>query len=581
MYLYFDKGGTLREQITVSPVRVGDINVNKIYVYWEDNNPTGGYCIYRKPDGTNTQSLDYDEFIETTIPYDQNRDLKFFKYNTPYRFCVFNMPDTESENNIFIPSGTGINSVLFSCWLLYNTNQVKGMSLVTFAVEPTTLSVANDQNINVAQWNMLISLITGTAQFESINVKDIEFQSSEEPSASGLSVKDNIIYWRGNALISANQLVDLVVDLIHAQTIAGDKTFTGKTTFEDEVEINIEDDSDPQILKLSYKDNDTDKTATYNINSATPNDETYDIVLPDDDGTLALTKNTVNRTGDQTIDGEKTFLDKVNIQNYDLSLDQSKIVFIDKFTNVPIFEIRVNDDISQVGETLEATVNIYADSLTQDGQTYNIKIPNKSGTLALKSEIPDDYVALSGDQTINGDKQFNGQTVFKDQIVINVEDESDPQLIEISYKDNDTNKVTDYNILSATPDDSTYDITMPSDSGTLALTKDIENALTPKTDLTATSSNGDFVFTIDGSDYNGLYIFKYFNNVVELPLYNLVDNTTYNFTGIVQEASSGVDPIISILAITKNGNSLTITTWDSGYTFDDGISGTLKRIKLY
>ena len=134
MYLYFDRNGTLKEQITVSPPRVGDINVNKIYVFWEDHSPVNGYCVFRKPDGTNTTSIPVDEFVNEIIPYDQERDLYFFHYNTTYRFAVFEMPsDADSGNNIFIPSGTNINSVVFSFWLVYiedNEQKTKGMSLV-------------------------------------------------------------------------------------------------------------------------------------------------------------------------------------------------------------------------------------------------------------------------------------------------------------------------------------------------------------------------------------------------------------------------------------------------------------------
>ena len=176
MYLFFDVNGTLKEQITISPPIVGNSGVDKIYVYWEDvenKNITGAWCKYKKADGTYTQDYFYFDNIEiTTIPYDQNRDLKFFKYNQNYKFYVFNVPDVVLSPTEDLET----YSVLFSCWFevdgteestpVMEEDKIKAMSLVAFGVDPSTATISQDFNINIAQWNELVKMITSIGDFD-------------------------------------------------------------------------------------------------------------------------------------------------------------------------------------------------------------------------------------------------------------------------------------------------------------------------------------------------------------------------------------------------------------------------------
>lgn len=176
MYLFFDTNGILKEQITVSPPVVGNSGVDKIYVYWdgvESRNITGCWGKYRLADTNEyTDYLYYDEISNSQIPYDQDRDLKFFHYNQTYKFYVFNIPDI-----VLSPTGDlDVYSVAFSCWFeidgteedtpVMEDDKLKAMSLVAFAVNPSTASVAQDNNINIAQWNQLVKMINNIADFD-------------------------------------------------------------------------------------------------------------------------------------------------------------------------------------------------------------------------------------------------------------------------------------------------------------------------------------------------------------------------------------------------------------------------------
>jgi len=321
MYLFFDENGTLKEQITVSPPRYGDENVNAIYVYW-DNEVTetitkdNVYCRYKKPNGEYTiNNLTADDVVNATIPYDQNRDLKFFHYNQTYRFYVFNIP-----TDIFVElEDVDVYSVLFSCWFIYDGEQ-KTMGLSAFAVEPSTQSVAVDKNINIAQWNELIKMLTGTADFKSIDVQNITFKESSEPSENGLSMVDNIIYWYGAKLLTPSDL-NSYVTLGTSQTISNLKTFTGGLRISGNP-LNIQNRDDIPLIEADYHDDVYNYSATFKIIADNSNDDwsdnEYTIQLPNDDGTLALDKNTVNLTGNQNVAGNKNFTGNVTKNNKNL-----------------------------------------------------------------------------------------------------------------------------------------------------------------------------------------------------------------------------------------------------------------------
>ena len=104
MYLYFDRYGTLKEQITFNPARVGNSNVNKIFVYWEGVEELPDWAQelalqtrYLLQDNTQYPSATTFGFSaqpETAeLPFDKNQDLKYFKYYKEYKFLTIDIPD--------------------------------------------------------------------------------------------------------------------------------------------------------------------------------------------------------------------------------------------------------------------------------------------------------------------------------------------------------------------------------------------------------------------------------------------------------------------------------------------------------
>lgn len=502
MYLFFDSNGTLKEQITTSPVRYGDESgVNKIYAYWDTENViTDSWCILRKPNGDNTNTIFGSIENNVIIPYDQDRDLKFFKYNTPYNFCVYEIP-SEVFDEI---EGINIYSVLGSIYMVYNNNQSpKTMGLFAFAVEPSTLSVATDQNINIAQWNELIKMVGGNPDFNDISVKTIIFKESLSASASGLSMVNNVIYWKGTALTTASDLTDFItqsdlasyvqfsdlenyaqksdlesyVNLTSNQNINGEKSFLGTLRSGPNGAIEINRLTEDEIVTIRNIDNDNQKIDTYKIVMvAESNDNTYTLTLPAGTGTLALVSDILSQIEsnavlkgniNQEVDGIKTFIKNIRINggmSINSSHNEGKICEID-YLDTTTFKHDV--------------YGILVDTNTNTRQVA-LKLPNKSGTLlvgddlinyALKSEVVD----LVNNQTINGTKTFNNDIVlnnkklFIDNATISANGSSVVlERLNVIDNENNGNEAT-YDIKSGNIDNdgAEYEIFLPQESGTL------------------------------------------------------------------------------------------------------------------
>ena len=104
MYLYYDRYGTLKEQITFNPARVGNSNVNKIFVYWEgvEEFPDWAqelalqtrYLLQDNTQYPSATTFGFSAQPETAeLPFDKNQDLKYFKYYKEYKFLTIDIPD--------------------------------------------------------------------------------------------------------------------------------------------------------------------------------------------------------------------------------------------------------------------------------------------------------------------------------------------------------------------------------------------------------------------------------------------------------------------------------------------------------
>ena len=168
MYLYYDRYGTLKEQITFNPARVGNSNVNKIFVYWEgvEEFPDWAqelalqtrYLLQDNTQYPSATTFGFSAQPETAeLPFDKNQDLKYFKYYKEYKFLTIDIPDEVLSYN---------GAVKSYIWVLNaDKKRILGLGVFAFMVDGDINEVIPDENISLAQWNMIsaqLGLLSGS-----------------------------------------------------------------------------------------------------------------------------------------------------------------------------------------------------------------------------------------------------------------------------------------------------------------------------------------------------------------------------------------------------------------------------------
>lgn len=168
MYLYYDRYGTLKEQIVFNTARVGNSGINKIFVYWESVEDFADWAQelalqarYLLQDNTQYPSATTFQFsaipVTAELPFDNKQDLKYFSYGKEYKFLTIDIPD-----NILSFSG----AVKSYIWVLNSQQKrILGLGAFAFMVDGNIGEVKQDETITIAQWNMIaaqLGLLSGS-----------------------------------------------------------------------------------------------------------------------------------------------------------------------------------------------------------------------------------------------------------------------------------------------------------------------------------------------------------------------------------------------------------------------------------
>lgn len=152
-YIYFDINGRLREYVT-TPKRKGSENVDTLFVYWEGNDGTTllpSQCfIEYGHEKVHAGPLVANKVSKSIIPFDRERDLKFFQYGKTYQFMCFNLPTAVSSTSGFWHSSVSIHDRL-------TNNVVQVLGDITFEVEES--SIVPSGNLDLSQYNYLLDAI--------------------------------------------------------------------------------------------------------------------------------------------------------------------------------------------------------------------------------------------------------------------------------------------------------------------------------------------------------------------------------------------------------------------------------------
>lgn len=174
MYLYFDKLGTLKEIINDEALRQGNYGVNKIYVYCDnglDGVTSKDYSSidvsYLLPSNTIVGPQNHNTFENSQIPFDAKRDLRFFKYNQTYHFCVIELEADPGETEDTYGASPLDETGVVHCEMTLNLTSGGAPVLgeVNFEVaENAVLNqkyVAEEEYLSLANYQFLRKLIAG------------------------------------------------------------------------------------------------------------------------------------------------------------------------------------------------------------------------------------------------------------------------------------------------------------------------------------------------------------------------------------------------------------------------------------
>ena len=156
-YIYFDINGRLREYVT-TPKRKGSENVDTLFVYWEGNDGTvvlPSQCfIEYGHESIHAGPLTANKISRTIIPFQRERDLRFFQYGKTYQFMCFDLPTAVSSTSGFWHCSVSIHDRL-------SNNVVQVLGDITFEIEES--SIVPSGNLDLSQYNYILD-----------NIKDIE-----------------------------------------------------------------------------------------------------------------------------------------------------------------------------------------------------------------------------------------------------------------------------------------------------------------------------------------------------------------------------------------------------------------------
>lgn len=150
MYIYLDKQGIVKEIINDEALRQSASNANEIYVYCDglqENDIGSVLATYGLPDGTITDEMEVaTRTEESEIPYDAERDLKFFQYYKAYPFYHFAIADLALSQE-------GVVRLMVRL-AQKDGEYIKVAGLVCFDVEGEL--VKEDHGVSLAQYNYLV-----------------------------------------------------------------------------------------------------------------------------------------------------------------------------------------------------------------------------------------------------------------------------------------------------------------------------------------------------------------------------------------------------------------------------------------
>lgn len=213
MYIYLDKQGIVKEIINDEALRQSASNVNEIYVYYDglQENDIGSVLVtYGLPDGTITDEMEVaTRTEESEIPYNAERDLKYFQYYKAYAFYHFAIADLALSQE-------GVVRLMVRL-AQKDGEYIKVAGLICFDVEGELIK--EDHGVSLAQYNYLVKAWVDTKECLPLDGSkamraDLDMAShSVLLNGKALKGKNGALNYNGKDLAKQEDVTPLQVDV--------------------------------------------------------------------------------------------------------------------------------------------------------------------------------------------------------------------------------------------------------------------------------------------------------------------------------------------------------------------------------
>ena len=221
MYIYLDKQGIVKEIINDEALRQSSSNANEIYVYYDglqENDIGSVLATYGLPDGTITDEMQVaTRTEESEIPYNSERDLKYFQYYKAYQFYHFAIADLALSQE-------GVVRLMIRL-AQKDGEYIKVAGLICFDVEGEL--VKEDHGVSLAQYNYLVKAWVDTKECLPLDGSkamraDLDMAShSVLLNGKALKDKNGELNYNGNDLAKQEDVTPLQSDVA---TLKSDNT---------------------------------------------------------------------------------------------------------------------------------------------------------------------------------------------------------------------------------------------------------------------------------------------------------------------------------------------------------------------
>lgn len=146
MYLYFDKNGVLQEVINDKKIRSASDGANRILAYIEGDLEIDEInVVIKRADGSLSNEVSIlNNKIYASIPYDKQRDLKFFKDFVEYPFYYYDLTFNDLQ----------YSGLAYATITIYADGKAYAQGMVTFNIEKSVIKT--DNLITQSQYQYLL-----------------------------------------------------------------------------------------------------------------------------------------------------------------------------------------------------------------------------------------------------------------------------------------------------------------------------------------------------------------------------------------------------------------------------------------